>query len=173
MKLTLSIITTIGILAISCFSKSAFAQASASGQVSATIVTPMTVEKLADLEFNNVRLDQNDVSKSEKGSRARKHQKAAEVKTTTVKAASFTLSGKANVAYGITMPATVSKSVGDYTVIIGTSVSANYALNARGTDALSIAGTISVSKEPMMATQTSQDEDETGFCDFPVTIVYN
>lgn len=172
MKSLHSLICSIAVLAGSCFSNSVSAQSSATSQVSATIVTPMTVEKLADLEFSNVSVNQAPAAKAGKVSRAMRRQ--AEGSATAVTAATFKLSGAADYAYGVTMPATVTKAVGDYTVTIGTLLSSNYALNAGGTDALSIRGTITVSKEPMLATnEPAPGDEEEGFGEFPVMIVYN
>ena len=153
-----------------CSTTTSFAQSSASSETSATIVTPLSMEKLADLEFTNVPVRQasakiNVRHSSVWGKSNRNHTVAAG----NVTAASFTVSGYPHYAYGVTLPATVTMAFGTRTITIGTalsSASANYTLSAHGTDALSIAGTVSVNDQQLVAMNTDTEG-------FPVTIIYN
>ena len=171
-----------------CSATNSFSQSAVSVQVSASIVTPLAVAKLADLEFSYAPSRQVEAREANKQARlaARtERERCSAALANAVKAASFTVSGYANYAYGVTMPATVTKSIGNHVVTIGTTMSAasaSYSLSDRGTDALSIAGTLSMAcadskaKTAVANSAPDADLDDQDFKaveEFPVTIIYN
>jgi hypothetical protein len=164
------------IIALFACPAASFAQSASSFQASATIVTPSTVEKLADLEFLNVPADRavtKNVAGKGKIAKAKASQPAVDGSVT---AAAFTVTGNANYVYGVTMPSTVTKGVGNRTVTIGTffsAASSDLTLSSGGTDALSIVGTLSVKNEPYADTNAVAASSEEEFEEFPVTIIYN
>ena len=170
MKNTLRILFSVVIIALNCVSNSASAQSSSSTTASATIVTPLSVEKIADLEITNIQ-----ESAAAFGAMPVSARRAGKIMADqrcdgmgTVTAASFTISGYANYAYGVTLPTSVKMAVGSRTLTIGTKLntaSANSTLSEHGLDAISIAGTVSVADEQAMAMNTAEE--------FPVTIIYN
>ncbi len=155
----------------------AAAQSLASAQVGATIVTPVTMAKENDLAFEKVAVRQS------AGASAMKEMIAAGSAT----AASFTVSGSADYAYGLTMPEKFSMAVGGLTVTIGTTVrtaSADYTLSRNGTDAIAIAGSLSLgASAPDLAMNAIHRADADHYDHdadfererggFPVTIIYN
>jgi len=169
MKHLTTILATIAVLFAVCTSTASFAQASSSAQVGATIVTPMTIAKVSDMEFEV----------SEKTASRRTAQKAtASGASFFVKPASFAVSGYADYAYGVTVPQSVTMSSGSQEITIDNiiaSSSSNQMLSATGTGMLSITGKPSIRPSGIVAAKepAGTDNEEEFINGIPVTILYN
>ena len=172
------ILVTVALVAIAaCLGNTSYAQVSATAQVAATIVTPLTIEKLNDLEFE--RFIDRKAKKSGAG-RTGKGRKinavTAATVSTTMKPASFNVTGYPDYTYGISVPATVTVSDGSHEFTLDDIVASgsfNQILSANGK------GTVSISGKPFFraADPSTADADVEADPDeprgLPVTIMYN
>jgi len=170
MKHLTTLLATIAVVLSVFVSSASHAQASASAQVGATIVTPMTIAKVSDMEFQNV----NHTAAARRSSK-----KAAKIAApSAVKPAAFTVSGYANYAFAVAVPQTVTMSNGTHDITIENIIAegaTNQVLSATGTGTFSITGKPSIRPSEMMAIAEPVDgEDAEELINgIPVTILYN
>jgi hypothetical protein len=179
MKKLTTILVTIALGAIAtCSGNISYAQVSASAQATATIVTPLTIEKMADLQFEQVINKASQKSATHRT--ARKSNAAgshAATTTSSIKPASFNVSGYPGYTYGVTVPASVTITNGaqEFTLNnIVASASFNQILSAKGKGTVSITGTPSFRAADVPAADAMialSDPDEPQ--GLPVTIIYN
>jgi hypothetical protein len=157
------------------FSASAFAQVTAQATASATIITPISITKTADMNFGNIAVNASPGTVILPAA-------AAPVRTTTggcslpaaagtVAAATFTVAGESGYTYSITLPAdgTVSLTgpgapMGANTFVSTPTVGAGGTLTG-GTETLYVGATLSVAGGQTPGTYTSAN--------FDVTVNYN
>ena len=179
MKKLTTILVTIAFAAVAtCSGNISFAQVSASAQATATIVTPLTIEKMADLEFSQVN---NKPSQKPSAHRTARKSNAARSQTVTttsnMQPASFNVSGYPGYTYGVSVPTSVTVSNGgqEFTLDnIVASASFNQILSAKGKGTVSITGTPSFRAAAATAANAMialSDPDEPQ--GLPVTIIYN
>lgn len=165
------LITSIGI----CLSgllmvSSAFAQASATANASATIVTPISISKTADLDFGNVATNGTvgTVVLTPAGTRTFTGGVTLPATTGTVTAASFTVSGSGSYTYAITLPASVTITSGSDNMIVN-----NFTSTPSTTGAL-VAGQQVITVGATLNLVASQAEGAyTSATPFTVTVNYN
>ena len=173
-----TILVTIAFLAIAaCSGNTSFAQVSASAQATATIVTPMTIEKLNDLEFEQVTRKAAPRSTARRTSGGRKSNVASAATATTstsMKPASFNVSGYPDYTYGVSVPAsvTVSGSSHEFT-LDNIAASFNHILSASGKGTVSITGTPSIRAAGTLTADRTVSDDPDEPQGLPVTIIYN
>jgi hypothetical protein len=151
-----------------------FAQATATAAASATIITPITITKTADMNFGNVAVSAataGTVVLAPAGTRTTGGAGGVTLPSTTgtVAAASFTVSGQASYTYAITLPtsATITSSGNTMTVNGFTSTpSATGTLSSGGTQTLTVGATLNVAAAQAVGTYTNASG-------VPVTVNYN
>jgi hypothetical protein len=139
-----------------------FAQATATAAASATIITPITITKTADLNYGNVAVSAataGTVVLAPAGTRTTGGAGGVTLPATpgTVTAASFTVSGQASYTYAITLPAsaTITSSGNTMTVNGFTSTpSATGTLSSGGTQTLTVGATLNVAAAQAVGTYT-------------------
>ena len=155
-------------------SNSSFAQATTSASASATIITPITIVKTADMNFGNVAVSATlpgTVILAPAGTRTTGGTGVTLPATAgTVTAASFTVSGQASYTYAITLPAScVITDAASHTMTVNgftSSPSATGTIGAGGSQVLTVGATLNVSAAQGAGTYTNA----TGV---PVTVNYN
>ena len=151
---------------------STFAQVSATASASATIVTPIAINKTVDMNFGNVAVSTaaGTVIMTPTGSRSMTGGVTLPATTGTVTAASFTVSGAANYTYSITLPSTattISYLTNNMTVNAFTSSpTPTGVLSAGGTQTLTVGATLNVGASQVAGNYTSTTP-------FTVTVNYN
>lgn len=176
MKNISKIFTTVAIVALSGVATTSFGQATATAQADAhaTIVTPITIVKVNDLEFGNVAvgassgtvdLDPNGGARTPTGG------VTLPAVPGTVNPASFTVSGQANYVYGITLPSSITIASGANSMTISNinsypTVASGGTLSGSGTETLYVGGTLGVAASQAAGTYSTA-------ATFPVTVVYN
>jgi hypothetical protein len=151
---------------------STFAQVSATASASATIVTPIAINKTVDMNFGNVAVSTaaGTVIMTPTGSRSMTGGVTLPATTGTVTAASFTVSGAANYTYSITLPSTattISYLTNNMTVNAFTSSpTPTGVLSAGGTQTLTVGATLNVGASQVAGNYTSATP-------FTVTVNYN
>ncbi len=158
------------------FGTTTFAQANASAtaNTTATIVTPLSISNSIALEFGNVAVGSTAGAVIMTPAGARSTTGGVTLPTTagTVTAASFTVAGQANYGYSITLPTSVSLDDNNsHTMLVNTFTSnpaagANGVLSAGGTEVLTVGATLNVGASQVAGTYESDT-------DFEVTVVYN
>ena len=157
------------------FSNSSFAQASATASANATIITPITITKTADMNFGNVAVSATSggtVVLAPAGTRTSGGAGGVTLPSTagTVSAAAFNVAGQASFTYAITLPSSCSISDGashSMTVNSFTSTpSSTGTLSSTGTQSLTVGATLNVNAAQTANTYTNS----TGV---PVTVNYN
>jgi hypothetical protein len=154
------------------FSQS-FGQASETANASATIVIPISIEKVSDMNFGNVAVQASTggtVELTPAGSRTPVGGVTLPAITGTVSAASFTVSGTPNYTYAITLPSSVTitnSSSNTMTVDVFTSnPSTTGLLSNAGSQTLNVGATLNVSAAQPAGVYTS-------ITPFTVTVNYN
>lgn len=153
-------------------SASLFAQVSATSSASATIVTPITIAKTADVNFGNVAIGSiaGTVVLSTAGTRSLTGGVTLPTTTGTVTAAAFTVTGAANYTYSITLPGsatTLTSGANSMTVNTFTSnPGITGTLNGSGTQTLKVGATLNVGASQAAGSYTSPTP-------FTVTVNYN
>jgi hypothetical protein len=158
------------------FSASAFSQ-SATANATATIVTPITLNKTLDLSFGNIAagaggtvlLDPQTGTRTPTGV-------TLPVTTGTVNAATFTVSGTANFTYAITLPgvATTISDGATHTMLVNTFTSfpsGTGTLSGAGTQTLTVGATLVVGAAQVAGNYSSASAGGSG--PFTVTVNYN
>lgn len=174
MKNLVKILTTVIVAVFGCTSLS-FGQALSSAQANAhaTIVTPISIIKVSDMEFGNIAVGalagSIDLAASATGTRIPYGGVTLPAVTGTVNAAAFTVCGQPNYAYGITLPTSVTIINGANMMAINSIVSLPAiagTLSSTGTGSLYVGGVLDVSASQAAGTYGTA-------ATFPVTVVYN
>jgi hypothetical protein len=131
------------ILIVSNTTKS-FGQASAGASIAATIVTPMTVEKESDLEFEHVSIGAVSNRTSSQSCRSKTTPKGGIVAGKVVEAA-FNITGNADYAYSISVPPFLTVTTNTHVFTLETaarSASGGHTLSSQGKDSVAIHGVL-------------------------------
>lgn len=169
MKTTLKIL--IVFVAMVGYSVVSYAQSTAS----ATIVTPISIAVVDNMNFGNVNASgvAGSVALSTAGVRTPSGGVTLPATTGSVSAASFTVSGQANYTYAITLPTTLtithSGGAGTGTMTVNTFVSdpaTTGTLDGTGNQTLNVGATLGVGMNQAAGTYTSGST-------FNVTVAYN
>lgn len=167
-------IAALALVAIACGINKASAQSTASAAINATIVTPITITKTADMEFGNAAVQASTggtVVLAAAGTRTATSGVTLPAVTGTVNAASFDIAGQANYTYAITLPSSAS-TISDnasHSMQVDTwtsTPSSTGTLSASGTETLTVGATLHVGAGQAAGTYTSGT-------DFDVTVNYN
>ena len=166
------LIITIGITFSGlCFASSGFAQASATANASATIVTPISISKTADMNFGNVATNGavGTVVLAPAGTRTPGGGVTLPANVGTVTAASFTVSGSDSYTYAITLPASVVITSGsdNMTVDNFTSTPSVTGTLTSGTQVINVGATLNLVASQAEGAYTSS------IAPFTVTVNYN
>ncbi len=149
----------------------AYAQ-TATATASATIVTPISITKNADMNFGNVAVNATlggTVTLSPQGDRTKADGVTLPASSGTVAAASFTVSGEAGYTYSITLPAAaleISSGANSMTVSNFTSFPSGTGTLTDGTQTLSVGATLNVAAGQAEGSYASETP-------FSVTVNYN
>jgi len=162
-------------VAVAAFATSSFAQASATAACNATIITPISISKTADMNFGNVAVSATvagTVVLAPAGTRTTGGGGGVTLPSTagTVSAAAFTVSGQASYTYAITLPTTCTITDGSsHSMTVNTftsSPSSTGTLSTGGTQTLTVGATLNVSAAQAANTYTNA-------AGVPVTVNYN
>lgn len=149
---------------------SAFAQATASADASATIVTPISISKNSDMNFGNIATNGavGTVILSPAGGRTPSGGVTLPATAGTVTAASFTVEGSGSYAYSITLPVSIEITNGtdDMTVDTFTSTPETAGELTAGEQIITIGATLNLVASQTEGTYTSTTP-------FDVTVNYN
>ena len=149
------------------------AQATASASATATIITPISITKVNDMNFGNVAVQASTggtVVLATNGSRTRTSGVTLPAVTGTVSAASFTVSGDGSRTYDITLPnsttLTHSSGAGTGTMTVNTFTSNPSATGtlSSGSQSVSVGATLNVAAAQAPGVYTGS---------FDVTVNYN
>ncbi|SFD78748.1 protein of unknown function [Chitinophaga sp. CF118] len=162
---------TAGTIAMLCCATSVFAQVTASADASATIVTPISITKTADMNFGNVAVQSTTagtVVLAPDNSRTKTGGVTLPATTGTISAAIFTVSGEGSYTYTITLPSsvTITNAGNNMTVNTFTSTPSGTGTLSSGTQTLKVGATLNVAAGQAAGTYTSATP-------FNVTINYN
>jgi len=150
----------------------AFAQASATASASATIITPISISKTADLNFGNVAVSATVAGTAvitPAGVRSATLGVTLPATSGTVSAASFTVTGAAGYSYVITLPSsalTITNGSNTMTVTTFVSSPATNGTLTGGTQTLTVGATLNVDAGQAAGLYTSETP-------FSVTVNYN
>lgn len=172
MKKSLKIIALVAI-ASGCATIS-FAQSSAIAGVSANVITPIAITKVADMNFGNIAVSAStggSVTLGITGTRTTSGSGVTLPATAgTVAAAAFTVSGEARYTYAITLPSSCTLSDGSgHTMSVSSfasSPSSAGTLSSSGVESLKVSATMSVAAAQAPGTYTNVNG-------VPVTVNYN
>jgi hypothetical protein len=165
--------TSIGVVfVILSFSiSSLFAQATATANISSTIVTPISISKTVDVNFGNVSVSgtAGTVILTPVGTRSATGGVTLPATTGTLTAASFTITGQGSYTYSITLPSsalTISSGSDVMTIDNFTSSSSTTGTLSSGTQTLKVGATLHISGNQAAGTYLSA-------APFSVTVNYN
>jgi hypothetical protein len=165
-----------GILMLA-FTASTFAQVSATASASATIITPIAINKTADMNFGNVASSTlaGTVVLTPAGARSTTGGVTLPTTAGTVTAAAFTVTGQADFTYSITLPAgatTITSGGNSMTVNVWASATNPVgAVLTGGTSTLTVGATLNVGASQAAGAYSSSNAGGSG--DFTVTVNYN
>jgi hypothetical protein len=173
-RITPIILKSVGLsMVLTLSAAGVFAQASATANASATIVTPISISKTVDMNFGNVAVQTatgGTVVMTPAGVRSATGGVTLPTTVGTVAAAVFTVSGQGNYTYAITLPSTdLTITNGSSTMAVNTftsNPSPTGTLSAGGTQTLSVGATLNVSAAQAAGLYTSASP-------FTVTVNYN
>jgi hypothetical protein len=155
------------------FTVSTFAQVTANASATATIVSPIAISKVTDMNFGNVAASValGTVVLDPAGTRTATGGVTLPATVGTVTAASFTVTGTAGYTYSITLPALATTiSFGAFTMSVDTWTStptvAGGGLLTGGTQTLNVGATLHVAANQNAGTYSSA-------ADFQVKVNYN
>jgi len=152
------------------FAKTTFAQVSATANASATIVTPISISKNADMNFGNVATDGTvgTVILAPAGTRTPSGGVTLPATAGTVAAASFAVAGSGSFTYAISLPASVVISSGANNMTVDTFTSTPNAAGilSAGAQTLLIGATLNLTASQASGSYTSASP-------FAVTVNYN
>lgn len=151
------------------FTANTFAQVNAPTTASATIVAPIAITKLTDMNFGNVYVSATlagTVILAPAGTRTVTGGAGLPGVAGTVSAATFTVTGTAGATYAITLPASVTlNGPATMTVDVFTSTPLTTGLLTGGTQNLQVGATLNVAAAQLTGLYTSAN--------FNVTVNYN
>lgn len=160
------------------FAASTFAQVSATANATATIVAPIAIAKVTDLEFGNVAVSTaagTVVMNATTGARSVTGGCTLPATTGTVNRASFTVTGTAGYTYSITLPAgptTIGDGVAStMTVTPWTSSPTPTGTLTGGTETLYVGATLNVGASQTPGNYSATASNGSGV--FTVTVNYN
>jgi hypothetical protein len=161
------------------FSVNMFAQVSATASAAATIVTPIAIVKATDMNFGNVAASAalGTVVLAPAGGRIAGGGVTLPTVIGTVTAASFNVSGQANLTYSITLPAgatTIASGANTMTVdtwLSTPTVALGGTLSALGAQTLLVGATLHVAASQAAGSYSSSNAGGSG--NFTVTVNYN
>lgn len=152
------------------FATSVFAQATATANASATIVTPISITKNTDMNFGNVATNGTvgTVVLAPDGGRTSTGGVTLPATAGTVTAASFAVAGSGSYTYAITLPVSVVISNGANVMTVNTFTSspATTGTLTAGAQTLTIGATLNLIASQVAGTYTSATP-------FSVTVNYN
>ena len=153
-------------------SASVNAQSTAQATSTATIVTPISITKTADMNFGNLAVDAvngGSVELAPDGSRLANGSVSLPASTGTVSAAAFTVTGNAGYTYSITLPSNIvlnhSGAVESMMADTFTSTPSGTGTLTGGTENITVGATLWVAPGQLDGVYTSTD--------FDVTVNYN
>ncbi|MBB5638637.1 hypothetical protein HDF26_004853 [Pedobacter cryoconitis] len=150
---------------------SSFAQATATANASATIITPISITNTVDMNFGNVAVNASagTVVLTPAGTRTSTGGVTLPATAGTVTAASFTVNGQGAYTYAITLPSTaltIASGANNMTVSAFTSTPSATGTLTAGTQTLNVGATLNVGGSQVAGTYTSATP-------FSVTVNYN
>ena len=143
------------------FAATSFAQVTATASTTATIITPIAIEKDVDMNFGNIAVSPTlggTVVLPTSGARTKTGGVTLPVVTGTVSAASFTVTGEGNSTYSITLPSsaiTLTAPGGTMTVDNFVSTPSNTGTLSSGTQEVKVGATLNVSAAQAAGTYTN------------------
>jgi hypothetical protein len=157
-------------LALVAFTTNTFAQASATANASATIVTPISISKNNDMNFGNVATNGSvgTVVLAAGGTRTITGGVTLPATSGTVAAASFAVAGSGSYTYAITLPASVviASGANQMTVDTFTSSPVSAGILSSGAQTLTVGATLNLAASQAAGSYTSATP-------FTVTVNYN
>jgi hypothetical protein len=157
---------------LSLAATSSFAQATASASSSATIVTPISISKTADMNFGNVAVSSTagTVVLAPAGTRTSTGGISLPATAGTVAAAAFTVTGQGAYTYAITLPSSAltitDGGTNSMTVSNFTSTPSSTGTLSSGTQSVEVGATLNVGGSQAAGSYTSATP-------FDVTVNYN
>lgn len=152
------------------FTSSICAQATATATASATIVTPISISKISNMNFGNIATNGSvgTVVLLPGGGRSITGGATLPAATGTVSAASFTVTGSGSYTYAITLPSSVTIISGSDQMIVNTfsSTPATSGTLSSGTQTITIGATLNLVASQAEGAYTSSTP-------FAVTVNYN
>jgi hypothetical protein len=144
------------------FAATSFAQVTATASTTATIITPIAIEKDVDMNFGNIAVSPTlggTVVLPTSGARTKTGGVTLPVVTGTVSAASFTVTGEGNSTYSITLPSSaiiLTGPSGTMTVENFVSTPSNTGTLSSGTQEVKVGATLNVSAAQAAGTYTNE-----------------
>lgn len=168
------IVFSLALSAFVCIAGKASAQSAASASCSATIITPITIGKTADMNFGNAAVQTmmgGAVVLSPAGGRTATSGVTLPALSGTVSAAQFVVTGQANYTYAITLPSSaVISDIGQvHNMVVNTFTSTpsmTGTLSPMGTQILNVGAKLNVGAGQTAGTYATAS-------DFTVTVNYN
>jgi len=160
-----------GLIAMLCSTTNTFAQVTVTANATATIVTPISITKTADMNFGNVAVQASTagtVILATDNSRTQTGGVTLPATAGTVSAAIFTVNGEGAYTYTVTLPSTltISNSSVNMTVNGFTSTPSGTGTLSSGAQTLKVGATLNVAAAQAAGTYTSATP-------FNVTVNYN
>ena len=168
-------ITLFAILAFAAFSSSAYAQTVVSGAATATatIITPIAITKVVDMNFGEISIngENGTVELTTAGVRTATGGASLPASSSIVAtSAMFTVTGKADYGYSISMPGTITlKHTDNSTVMVVTDINNSVGTSgtlAAGTQDIFVGGTLNLVGAQLAGVYTNT-------ADLKVTVNYN
>lgn len=144
------------------FTATSFAQVTATASTTATIITPIAIEKDVDMNFGNIAVSPTlggTVVLPTSGARTKTGGVTLPVVTGTVSAASFTVTGEGNSTYSITLPSsaiTLTSPSGTMTVENFVSTPSNTGALNNGSQEVKVGATLNVGAAQAAGTYTNE-----------------
>ena len=144
------------------FTATSFAQVTATASTTATIITPIAIEKDVDMNFGNIAVSPTlggTVVLPTSGARTKTGGVTLPVVTGTVSAASFTVTGEGNSTYSITLPSsaiTLTSPSGTMTVENFVSTPSNTGALNNGSQEVKVGATLNVGAAQPAGTYTNE-----------------
>ncbi|GAA3930755.1 DUF4402 domain-containing protein [Chitinophaga oryziterrae] len=160
-----------GLIAMLCSTTNTFAQVTVTANATATIVTPISITKTADMNFGNVAVQSSTagtVVLATDNSRTQTGGVTLPATTGTVSAAIFTVNGESAYTYTVTLPSslTISNSSINMTINAFSSTPSGTGTLSSGSQTLKVGATLNVAAAQAAGTYTSTTP-------FNVTVNYN
>ncbi|NRT13230.1 DUF4402 domain-containing protein [Flavobacterium sp. 14A] len=168
-------ITLFAILAFAAFSSSAYAQTVVSGAATATatIITPIAITKVVDMNFGDISTNGNNGTVKLTTEDIRSATGGASFSAATpgtITSAKFTVTGMADYGYSISMPGTITlKHTDNSTVMVVTDINNSVGTSgtlAAGTQDIFVGGTLNLVGAQLAGVYTNT-------ADLKVTVNYN